>query len=77
MSYQKGDRVRIVVGPLGLVTHVTATRFEDATVGEDDIAIYDGPHPKAETDTDYQGWHVLKVGELFCPVHEFMIEPAS
>lgn len=76
-DYQKGDFVRIVVGPLGLVAHVNATRFEDATVKEGDIAIYDGPHPKAETDTDYQDWHILRFGGLLCPVHDSMIEPAS
>jgi hypothetical protein len=70
MTYQRGDRIRFTVGPLGLLESISSTRFVDATVKKGDEGIYQGPHPLI-TEED---WHIVQVGEWICPVHGGMID---
>lgn len=70
MKYQRGDRIRFTVGPLGLLAKLSDLKFVDATVKSGDEGIYQGPHPSITE----EGWHVIQVGEWVCPVHDSMIE---
>ena len=59
---EKGTKVRFTKGPLGLFDTDDHRHFCDEVVHADDTGIYEGEHP------DVPGWHLVRVGELVCPV---------
>lgn len=70
MKYQRGDRIRFLLGPMGLLANIDDLRFVEETVKEGDEGIYQGPHPTIEE----ADWHVVQFREWVCPVHDSMIE---
>lgn len=68
---EEGTPVVFTASHLGLISSIHASKFEDATVSRGDTGVYLGKHP------DLNGWHLVRVGELFCPVHESQIRPVE
>lgn len=67
---QAGTTVRFTRGPLGLIATPTSGRFEVPTVSVGDEGAYHSPH----TALGEKGWHMIQVGELYCPCHESQFE---
>lgn len=74
MTDPANRRVRFTQDHLGLLDSPHDPRFNpDETANKGDLGEYIGVHPTIE------GWHIIRVGELFCPcapsMFEFVQEP--
>jgi hypothetical protein len=72
MSEIRTSPVRFAKGPLGLVTADEPYHFVEQTVNEGDVGelIVQGELPFTIPD----GWVLVRVGDLYAPVHPSQIE---
>jgi hypothetical protein len=67
----QGTRVRFTIGPLGLTEDPDSVWAVEQKVEVGDEGTYLRP---VEGDTLLKDWHIVQVGELYCPVHISMFE---